>query len=79
MVTLNARFDGRVFVPEGPVDMARGTKCRITVQPGEESGEEPGEKGLPLVDFALECAGKMKGDYPTDLARNHDHYLFPRR
>ena len=74
MVTLNARFDGRVFVPEGPVDMARGTKCRITVQPAEE----PEEKGLPLVDFALECARKMKGDYPTDLARNHDHYLHGR-
>jgi len=74
MVTLNAQFDGRAFVPEGPVDIAQGTKCRITVEPMEE----PEEKGLPLVDFALECARKMKGDYPTDLARNHDHYLHGR-
>lgn len=74
MVTLNAQFDGRAFVPEGPVDLARGTKCRITVQPVEASEE----KGLPLVDFALECASKMKGNYPRDLARNHDRYLHGR-
>lgn len=74
MVMLNAHFDGKTFVPDAPVDLPRGSKCRLIVQPVDDA--EP--KGLPLLDFALECAAKMKGNYPTDLARNHDHYLHGR-
>jgi len=74
MVTVNAHYDGKAFVPDAPVDLPQGAKCRLIVEPEGE----PDEPGLPLLDLALECASKMKGNYPTDLARNHDHYLHGR-
>jgi hypothetical protein len=74
MKTFRAHFDGRALVPDEPVDLPHGATLRVSAEPVEEDAPE----GLPLLDLALEIAEKMEGDYPPDLARNHDHYLHGR-
>lgn len=76
MKPFNAHSDGEVLVPDEPVDLKPGAKYRVSVKPlEEERGEDAGEEAEALRDFLLQWAGTMKGDYPRDLARNHDHYL----
>jgi hypothetical protein len=48
MTTVKARFDGRVFVPEGPVDLPVGHVVEISI-------ESPG-KPQPLFG---NCKGKL--------------------
>ncbi len=79
MKSFQAHSDGQVLVPDEPVDLPRGTKYRVSVEPAEgEQDESESTGGFPLVDLAIEISKKMKGDYPSDLARNHDHYLHGR-
>jgi hypothetical protein len=60
MVTLRAHFDGRVLVPEGPVDLPQGRVLEVRVEEVGEvgmkgAGHEAGEfgvsarTGLPVV------------------------------
>jgi hypothetical protein len=74
MKTFIAHSDGKVLVPEDDVALSRGARYRVSLEPVEE----PGKRGLPLTDLALELAEKMKCKLPSDLARNHDHYLHGR-
>lgn len=30
---------------------------------------------LPLSDEVMKFSGSLKGNYPRDFARNHDHYI----
>jgi hypothetical protein len=52
MTTIKARFDGRVFVPEGPVDLPAGSWVEIPAGPvkASESSERPLMKLLDLLD-----------------------------
>ena len=43
------------------------------MEPVEEDGEP-----RPLRRPARKFGGIMEGDYPPDLAKNHDHYLYGR-
>jgi hypothetical protein len=55
MVTIHAHFDGRVLVPEGPVDLPRGRLLELQVSELEETATNDstrviGERnGLPFV------------------------------
>jgi hypothetical protein len=42
MMTLRARFDGRVLVPDEPVDLPRGRTLEVQVREVEESGPVAG-------------------------------------
>jgi hypothetical protein len=75
MKTFRAHFDGRALVPDEPVDLPHGATLRVSAEPVEEDLAEQQETGFPLLEEALEVARQMEGDYPPDLARNHDHYL----
>ncbi|MGR3277638.1 antitoxin family protein [Acaryochloris marina NIES-2412] len=37
MQTVEAVFDGKVLLPDAPLDLQEGTRVRITVEPIEES------------------------------------------
>src|SRR5437764_11273005 len=73
MITVKARFDGRVFIPEQPVDLPAETIVEILITPPTSS---------PCVGPPLaELAERMKQfpddtDMPTDAAAQHDHYLY---
>ena len=74
MRTFTAHSDGRILVPHKRVKLRRGGQYRVTLEPVREADE----KGFPLLDLAIRLSKQMKGNYPTDLARNHDHYLHGR-
>lgn len=84
-MTVKVRFDGRVFIPEVPVDLPEGVYEVAAIRPvapakpespAEErpslnSEERPLLKLLELLDqFPKET------DLPPDAAAQHDHYLY---
>lgn len=70
---VKARFDGRVFVPEEPVDLPPGSVVEIPIAPADEG---PGDL-RPLARLA-EIAEQFPAnpDWPEDGAAQHDHYLY---
>ncbi len=70
MSTIKVRFDGHVFVPETPVALPVGYEVELEVSP-------PPLQKSSLVKLA-EIANQfpVDPDTPTDLAAQHDHYLY---
>lgn len=73
MTTLKARYDGRVFVPQEPVDLPAGLVVDI---PLPESPPSPPSR-KPLAELA-EVLKQFPADpdWPPDGAMQHDHYLY---
>jgi hypothetical protein len=63
--TIAAHFDGRVIVPEEPVQFPVGQPLRVRL---ENAAEVP--RFAALLGFAADLP-----DAPTDLAGRHDDYL----
>ena len=73
MTTVKARYDGRVFVPETPVNLPVGKVVEIPLP--QDKSHEPTVKPLAaLVEIASEFPEDP--DMPTDAAAQHDHYLY---
>jgi hypothetical protein len=73
MTTIKARFDGRVFVPEGPVDLPVGCELEIAI-PVSRSGEK---SATPLAALATVMERFPENpQWPADGAAQHDHYLY---
>jgi hypothetical protein len=74
MMTITARFDGRVFVPEGPVDLPAGRRVQLVVEPAEVT---PAVASPPLTGLMAELGRLPENpDWPADGAAQHDHYLY---
>ncbi len=71
--TVRAKFDGRVLVPEGPVDLPVNQMLELEVRhtPTEQARK-------PALQELLEAASKFPPDpdAPRDGAAQHDHYLY---
>ena len=75
MATVSAQFDGRVFVPDSPVDLPVGYRLQISLPSGEV--EQTNSECRPLADLARGLdALPANEDWPTDGAAQHDHYLY---
>lgn len=61
--TIRAHFDGKVIVPDEPVQLPVGQPLRIQV-------EVPAPPFADLLQFAVALP-----DAPSDLAARHDHFL----
>ena len=72
--TFKARFDGKVLVPEGPVDLPTGASLEVQVAIQVEPEQQHGSS---LEDIA-EWASKLPPveNSPGDAAAQHDHYLY---
>ncbi len=65
--TIAAHFDGKVIVPDEPVELPVGTPLRVQVE----------VQGAPAPRFAdLRGFSADLPDAPADLAAQHDHYLY---
>jgi hypothetical protein len=73
MITTRARFDGHVLVPEQPLNLPAGAVVNISI----EQPASPPTENRPLAALA-EIARMFPDnpDLPTDLAAQHDHYLY---
>ncbi|HJT77949.1 MAG TPA: hypothetical protein VJ739_12170 [Gemmataceae bacterium] len=73
MRTVKARFDGRVFVPEQPVNLPVGYVLEVPI------ADVPAADGhqSALAELAGQL-GKLpeNPDWPADGAAQHDHYLY---
>ena len=70
-VTVSAHFDGKVIVLDEPLDLRPNQALRIQIEPIEDEAEESA--------LAWIAPNAVESDaLPTDLAEQHDHYLYGR-
>ena len=65
--TISAHFDGKVIVPDEPVQFPVGQPLRLVVEVAEPAPPRFAE----LLNFAADLP-----DAPEDLSAQHDHYLY---
>ena len=78
MTVVKAHFDGKVLVPDEPVDLPLNCALELRVQPvpsGRHPSLSPDEKPLMRLIQLLE---ELPDDpnTPGDGAGQHDHYLY---
>ncbi len=70
MSVIRAHFDGKVFVPEEPVNCPTDTPLRLLLLDADDGSR-------PLADLArLADSFPSDPDWPADGAAEHDHYLY---
>ena len=69
---VTAHFDGRVFVPDGPIDLPVGQKVRIEIIPTDKG------VGAPDAMRLLEAIRQLpvNDNWPSDGVKQLDHYLY---
>lgn len=69
-MTINAHFNGQVFVPDEPVDLPVGSWVRVVIEPIESSTK-------PLMSLVAKLQQlPANPNWPEDGAAQHDHYLY---
>lgn len=73
--TLWVQFDGKVFVPQVPVNLPINHMLEITiVDAPRPSDDRPA--GEMLKRWIADQPAVDRGNMPTDAAAQHDHYLY---
>lgn len=87
MTTFKAHFDGKVLIPDEPVNLPVNCELKLhiqpivaeqpTSQPSSENGSPiPGDEN-PLMKLIRELESLPDNpDAPTDGAAQYDHYLY---
>ncbi len=73
MIRVRARYDGHVFVPEGPVDLPVGSVLEIPIAPVSDQGKASSTL-RNLADLVAKFP--VNPDWPADGAAQVDHYLY---
>jgi hypothetical protein len=72
MISIHAHFDGKVIVPDGPVDLPRDQALIVQLEAVSEKVAPSKESCLSwLMEHAVDNPAA-----PPDLAHQHDHYLY---
>jgi hypothetical protein len=74
MVTVSAHFDGKVIVPDEPLDLAPNQALIVQIQ--RVGGEAVPEDESALTWLAANAVDSEA--LPTDLADRHDYHLYGR-
>ena len=70
-MTIHAHFDGKAIIPDEPLDMPPNQALILQIERVEP--REPAEESA----LAWLAANAVENDaLPTDLADQHDHYLY---
>lgn len=85
MVAIKCHFDGKVFVPDEPVEFPRDRKLIVHIEP-DESSSPTNESNAPInpvigsgeVDALEWIVSHSVNDpsLPADLSHNLHHYLY---
>jgi predicted DNA-binding antitoxin AbrB/MazE fold protein len=70
-MSFDAHFDGKVFVPDEPVDLPVGHKVRVVIEPVAQNHDSSLNELLIKLQQLPE-----NPDWPVDGAAQHDHYLY---
>lgn len=65
--TILAHFDGKVIVPDEPLDLPAGERLQVRI----ESASRKRSPFADLLKFGVDLP-----DAPSDLSEQHDHYLY---
>ena len=68
MIRIRAHFDGKVIVPDEPVDLPPNTVLDLRIEDGSETETTVPLKGTRLEDL-LELAGTWHGDDADEIIR----------
>lgn len=83
MVAIKAHFDGKVFVPDEPVNLPSGQPVTMQVTPTPAASPIPDgpAPGQHTLDWIAENLVITNSGLPSDASVQHDHYLYgtPRR
>jgi len=72
MIAISAHFDGKVIVPDEPVDLPRDQALLVRIEPLPGTDSSPVESVLAwLGEHAADSAA-----LPADLSHQHDHYVY---
>lgn len=79
--SVDATFDGEVFRPDGPVELASNTKVTLTFDEKPQRRRKLKLSNMPRTPGGkpygfLECARSLKLDGPSDFSLNLDDYLY---
>lgn len=74
MVAIKGHFDGKVFVPDEPVELPRGQAVILHVQTTPEPAPEPAD-GQHVLDWIVQNLVTKTG-MPADGSYQHDHYIY---
>lgn len=74
MVAIKAHYDGKVIIPDEPVDLPRNKALVVQI---EVRGSARPTKKRSALDLIGDNAVDDK-TLPADLSMNHDHYLYGR-
>jgi len=71
-MNIKLAFDGKVFIPDQPIDLPEGSILEITLPESKEQGA-----ANPLLDLVeLMRSYPSDPEWPEDAATQHDHYLY---
>jgi hypothetical protein len=72
MVKVNAHFDGKVIIPDEPVDLPLNQPLVVSVEP---RGAPSGAADQSVLSWL--AANAIEADtLPADLADRHDRYIY---
>jgi hypothetical protein len=71
MISIHAHFDGKVIVPDDPVDLRPGQDLIVQIEPAHPDRAQQESALKWLVENSVESL-----EIPADLAEQHDHYLY---
>ena len=72
MIAINAHYDGKVIVPDEPVDLLPNQALIIRIEPVVGNGPLTAESALTWLAENTGDSPKL----PSDLSHQHDHYLY---
>lgn len=72
MIAINAHFDGKVIVPDEPVELPVDRALIVTI---ESAPDETATAGPSALAWLAENAS-VREALPDDLSSQHDHYLY---
>ena len=73
MKTFKVHFDGRVLVPDEPVDIPLNRPLELSVVSFDKPSDAPADLGKLA---ALADNRPARASNQSDLAAQHDHYLY---
>lgn len=78
MMTIKGHFDGKVFVPDEPVNLPPNQRVVFHVEVIEPESKQSPDEAPPQKSVFDWIAENVVDDpsLPTDLAHQHDHYLY---
>jgi hypothetical protein len=73
MIAFNAHYDGRVIIPDEPIDLPPNQALVVQIET-RGAADQPPVRESALAWLAANAS--ENADIPSDLSHQHDHYLY---